>query len=260
MFLLCNIVEVLFISAIKAELIMKIYPPFTLPHIFYLLFSIALIVGGCFFLYSQKINKPIKTLVVRIIGVVMCLAVLTKQISVVIEHANLGESNAWVYIFPNSYCSFSAFVLGIFVAINKTDSVPVHFLAYNAIIGCTPSVIYPDYLYSKPFFAYGTIGSLTFHLLAVFTVIAIRIIGDFKPNYKRFYWFPIGFIIMVAFGFLLVYGFGSNDAMNITKPLISDIKLSYWYTLFPLCTLVAGLMVWVLSKIKPFKEEMITKK
>lgn len=226
-----------------------IYPAFTWPHIIYLVIFALLIAGGCFFFLNKKISEKSKEIVIRILAGITVAAVITKQVSFVIEHVDLGESNAWVYAFPNSYCSFSALLLGILVLCGDKNGFAMHFLVYNVLIGCTPSVIYPDYLNSKPFFAYGTMGSLVFHMLAVVICILLIVKKDFKPTLKKWYCFPIGFAVMLGFGFLLVYGFGSGDAMNITKPLISDIKFSYWYTLFPLCWALAVLLTLLLSKL-----------
>ena len=179
--------------------------------------------------------------------------VIIKQAFLVRERFLLGENNAWVYFFPNSFCSFSALFLGAATVFGKKDNYALHFLCYNAFIGCLPSIIVPDYLYHKPFFDIGTLASLTFHLLAVWTVISLFITDDFKPRFNRFWCYPIGFMVMIVFGYILVYVFGSNDAMNITKPLISGWDFTYWYLLFPACCCITPLLIWVSSKISSKK-------
>ena len=102
----------------------------------------------------------------------------------------------------------------------------------------------------RSFFAIGTLSSLVLHVMTIWITLALTITGKFKPTYKKYYCYPLGFLVAVAFGAIQIFVFGSKDAMNITKPLISDISFCYWYVIMPLCSLGALLMTWVLKKVK----------
>lgn len=227
---------------------MIICPPFSFPHIIYLVLSALFILFGCICMKSNKISKIAKRVIIKISAVIVIIAVIIKQIEVTKKHFLLGESNYLVYLLPNSFCSFSAFFLALSALVGKKDSNVFHFLCYTTLIGCLPSIIFPDYLYHQAFFELGTMASLTFHVLAVWISLALFFTNDFIPNFKKFWFYPIGFIIMIAFGAIQVYILGSNDAMNITKPLISGWNFTYWYFLFPVFCGFTLLLIWLYSK------------
>lgn len=227
---------------------MTIYPPFSFPHIVYLVFSLLIILFGCICMKSNIVSEKTKRIIIKISAVIVIIAIIIKQVEVAKKHFLLGESNYLVYLLPNSFCSFSAFFLAVLTLVGKKDSKGFHFLCYTALIGCLPSIICPDYLYHQAFFETGTIASLTFHLLAVWISLALFLTNSFIPSFKKFWCYPVGFIIMIAFGAIQVYVFGSNDAMNIAKPLISGWNFTYWYFLFPVFCGLTLLLIWLYSK------------
>lgn len=227
-----------------------IYPPFSLAHILYLLISIILIFLGCKLMNSDRISDKKKMWIIKICALLLPIEVLFTQLDIVKECIRLGYDNTWVYVLPNSYCTFTALFMGIFVLLGKYDGKAMHFLTYHSLVGCLPSVIYPDYLNFRNFFAIGTLSSLVLHVMTIWITLALTVTGKFKPTYKKFYCYPLGFLAAVAFGAIQIFVFGSRDAMNITKPLIADISFCYWYVIMPVCCLGTLLMIWVLKKIK----------
>ena len=123
---------------------MAIYPPFSFPHIIYLVLSAILITFGCRVMYSERISGKAKSTVIKISAVSVMVFVIIKQAFLVREHYLLEERNSSVYFFPNSFCSFSALFLGAATVFGKKDNHALHFLCYNVFIGCLPSIIAPD--------------------------------------------------------------------------------------------------------------------
>lgn len=227
---------------------MIIYSPFSLPHIIYLVLSTLFVLFGCICMKSNKVSEKTKRIIIKISAVIVIIAVIIKQIEVTRKHFLLNESNYLVYLLPNSFCSFSAFFLAIFSLVGKKDNNGFHFLCYTVLIGCLPSIICPDYLYHQAFFELGTMASLIFHVLAVWISLALFFTNYFVPDFKKFWCYPAGFIIMIVFGMIQVYLFGSNDAMNIAKPLISGWNFTYWYFLFPVFCGFTLLLIWLYCK------------
>lgn len=236
---------------------LMIYPPFSVAHIIYLVISVLLVVFGCKVMYSGKITEKTKMLIIKICAATLPIEVFFTQLYKVQECIASGYDNAWVYILPNSYCTYTALFMGIFVLLGKYDGIAMHFLGYHALVGCLPSVIYPDYLNFRPFFSAGTLTSMALHVMTIWITLALTITGKFKPTFKKFYCYPIGFLVAVAFGAFQIFVLGSEDAMNVTKPLISGIDFCYWYVILPVCSLGVLIMTWLMSKIKPFHNDTV---
>ena len=129
----------------------------------------------------------------------------------------------------------------------------MNFLVPQAIIGCAPAVISPDYLNYQPFFSLETICGLINHTLVLCVALALLLSGYFRASIKKYHFYLLYFMIMIAYGYIFVYGFGLDDCMNITKPLIAQIKISYWYWLFAVASPAAYIVTYLLSKIKPLE-------
>lgn len=117
----------------------------------------------------------------------------------------------------------------------------------------------PDYLNYQPFFSLETICGLINHALTLCIALALVLSGSFRASIKKYHFYPLYFLLMMAYGYILVYGFGLDDCMNITKPLIAQIKISYWYGLFAAACPVAYIATYLLSKIKPLEAEIKNK-
>ena len=234
-----------------------IYPPFSVAHILYLVISALMVIFGCKVMYSRKISESAKMLIIKICAATLPIEVFFTQFDKVKECLASGQGNAWVYILPNSYCTYTALFMGIFVLLGKYDGMFMHFLCYHALVGCLPSVIYPDYLNFRQFFAIGTLTSLVLHVMTIWIALALTITGKFKPTFKKFYCYPIGFLVAAAFGAFQIFILGSEDAMNVTKPLISEISFCYWYVILPVCSIGTLIMTWLMSKIKPYDNSSV---
>lgn len=232
-----------------------IYPPFSLPHIVYLIFSVIFLVYSGIRMRSTMISNKNKLCCIRTIALFLLCSTFLEQVLKAVRFSAAGMDNSVFYVFPNSFCTFVSACISILVLLKKTDHSAMNFLVPQAIIGCTPAVISPDYLNYQPFFSLETICGLVNHALVLWIALALVLSGYFKASTKKYLFYPLYFTVMIAYGYILVYVFGIDDCMNITKPLIAQIKISYWYGLFAVACPVAYIATYLLSKIKPLETE-----
>lgn len=209
---------------------------------------------------SATISDKKKLSCIRVFAGFLLFSTFLEQILKAVHFSAAGMEHSVFYVFPNSFCTFVSACISILVLLKKTDHSAMNFLVLQAIIGCAPAVISPDYLNYQPFFSLETMCGLINHALTLWIALALVLSGYFKASIKKYHFYPLYFIIMMAYGYILVYGFGIDDCMNITKPLIAQISISYWYGLFAVACPAAFAATYLLSQIKqPEAEKKISR-
>lgn len=120
-----------------------IYPPFSLPHIVYLIFSVIFLVRSSSTMHSAIISNKKKLCCIRAFAWFLLCSTFLEQILKAIRFSAAGMEHSVFYVFPNSFCTFVSVGISILVLLKKTNHSAMNFLVPQAIIGCAPAVISP---------------------------------------------------------------------------------------------------------------------
>lgn len=171
--------------------------------------------------FVKDIKK--QDIVVRCVGLLLFILFVWNRIELVVSNNN------WAYIIPNSFCVMSSFVLSLTVMFGKRNNIVLHFVVYLAFLGSVLTLIYPDFIGQNISFFYGkTISGLLHHAISLYLVILLCLVGWFKPDYKKWPSFVIGFLCYITLGAFLTSVFGLMDSFYIFEPILSGTPLTVW--------------------------------
>ncbi len=136
------------------------------------------------------------------------------------------------YVFPSTICSLTSILLPLIVLFGKENLQVYHGLWYIALVGGLASTIYADYVSQNPSIFYlPTITGLLHHAFILLLVVAMVLFNWFKPDLKKWYYFPMIFTGYITIGTFALHVLGIENAMSITVSIISGTPLNCWFIL-----------------------------
>lgn len=145
---------------------------------------------------------------------------------------SVGYYFGWKYVFPSTICSLTSILLPIIVLFGKENLKVYHGLWYIALVGGLASTIYADYVSQNPSIFYlPTITGLLHHAFIILLVVAMVLFDWFRPDLKKWYYFPMIFAGYITIGTFALHVLEIENAMSITVPIISGTPLNCWFIL-----------------------------
>ena len=213
----------------------SVYPThtFSLFHILYIIISIALIVGSMI-LIKKYVKKEKTLMIIYIMASILTLVFVTiNRIGETIYDTANDENATWTMILPHSICSFCSLVIPIAFLINRKDNFVVHSLYACGFLGGLSNIIYPDPLNNGYIYELRIWSSLAHHFCLLWLLSCLLVTGVIKPAMRKMYYWPLAACVVTTFGVFELDVLKLTKAMNIGRPLLSDVPvLTDWYMLY----------------------------
>lgn len=155
-------------------------------------------------------------------------------------------------LIPDSFCGLCSLCFGLTALIGKRDNILLHYFVYLGIYGGAINTVYPDYLGQADSFLFpATISGMLHHSVSLYLGILMLVTGYIRPTVKKFYVFPLGMCVFLAYGLLLMDWLGFEKAMYIHQPLIENSVLTWYFV---------GLLIMVAQAVFLGTVELVRKR
>lgn len=219
-------------------------------HLIYLfLFSLLLLIE-ILYLRKKDLNDKTIDLIIRVSGVILLLLVTINRIAIVswnIQNASSPEAENphWWCVIPDTWCSFSAYVLGFSALFGKRNNITLHFAVYTSTFGCIMCMFLPFFLNIQGFWEPRSLFGMLHHSWAFHLIIFLFMKGEFMPSKKKTLAFLAGAAIMMGLGYFEIYVMGYDHSMQIGDPFVQaspflSILTSWYSSLLALFLLALG--------------------
>ena len=245
--------------------LVKLFSPL---HIIYIVFAIGLFVGTM--LLANKFVKKEKTIDIIMYSIAgfLFVFILAQRVSVVYWgiHNNdvrdvFGETRSynWFMILPDSICALINISLPIALLIKKKDNKYIEGAYAICMLGCITNIVYPTYIEYEPLWQMRSWGGLVHHFVAGWLLTFLLLKGYFTPSLKRWYLCPIILVGVLLYGLFCLFVLRFSECMNIAKPLVEGLIVSYYWGLAIgyLAVNTLFLLVWYLIEKKLKKKTEI---
>ena len=131
----------------------------------------------------------------------------------------------------------------------KRNNPVLHFITYFGFFGGLATLLYPDFIDSQGFWEIRTLTGLIHHALMLYLSVMIIVTGYFKPDYKKWPNYIIGFMSVMTLGAFELEALNFPKAMYINDPLISSLPiLTSWYMIFIVSSIAVLIFEFIYSK------------
>lgn len=167
--------------------------------------------------------------------------------------------NSWWEIIPDTLCGMNSIVLSLAVifSINNKNSLIFHFIVYNSLLTAIPVLFVPGFLSDYPCYSASSITSFLHHDVAIILALLVIMTGEFKPDIKKWYVYPLGYICYLIIGVFELTVLNFKNPFNMKDGLLSSMPvLTSWYVMF-IASIFGVLLFLILfehfKNKKPFK-------
>lgn len=210
-------------------------------HILYIVIFLAVSIIGLIFAKKYAKSEKAQFWVMKGIAIALLVAVIVNRFSVVFK----TPVPEYKWLWPDSFCGLSSFVLSLAIIIGKKDNDVLHFVWLMALAGGSITTFYPNFLSQNPSFLYlPTISGLLHHSISATLVVAMFLFGWIKLSFKKWRCVLFGFTSMLAFGAFLIHVCGFHDAYSIVTPVQEGTPLTVW-VIAPIYIVVNALAIFV---------------
>ena len=208
-------------------------------HLIYLSLFIALVALEIVYLKRKALSDKAIDLIIRISGVLLLLFVTINRFAIVAWNvSHVGDPNCenphWWCLFPDTWCSFSAYVLGFACLFGKRNNLALHFSVYASTFGCIMCMFLPFFLNIQGFWEPRSLFGMLHHSWAFHLIIFLFMKGEFMPSKKKTLAFLAGAAIMMGLGYFEIYVMGYDHSMQIGDPFVTATPflsiLTSWYS------------------------------
>ncbi len=231
---------------------------FGVEHVTYLIICAILFTISFYLINKIKDNEKIVKYIIKISAFILLVLITTNRISITYYEVvvNKTEGYNWSFIIPSSWCGMTSLLLSLSLLFLKKDNPVLHFVCYLGIFGGPLSVLYPYFIKSQGFFEIRSLTGLFHHTLMFWLIIVSIITGYFKPTLKKWFYYPLGFSLMLLFGLFELKVLHFPTAMQLDEPLVSGALITSWYIVAPAS--FVGILV-TLFIIDCFKQKSLNK-
>ncbi len=226
---------------------------FGIEHVLY--FIITALVSGIGLLLARIYakTKKSKTIILKIIAVLLFLSVMTNRISQVFRYSTVR----WYCIIPDSFCAMTSLVLSLTVLFGKRNNGAYHFLWLLGLFGGISTVIYPTFVsQDTSFFYIPTITGLLHHSFSATLVVALLMFKQIDITYKKWYCTLFGFTCYLTLGAFLMQTFNLSDAFHIAEPLLPGTPLTAW-VMAPMYAVAYAIILLLIELFKKKKQAVV---
>ena len=204
---------------------------FGLEHVLYLIIVSILFTIGFYLIHKFiKSDKQIKILI-KSLALILLILIVINRISITYYNIYIDkkEGYSWAQVLPDSWCSFISLTLSLSLLFLKKDNPILHFVCYLGLFGGSFSVLYPYYIETQGFFDIRSITGLLHHTVMFYLIVVCIKLKYFIPTIKKFYYYPLGFALMLLFGLFEIKVLSYPSSMQLTEPLVSGAIITSWY-------------------------------
>lgn len=205
-------------------------------YIIYFILSTIILVGGLILIKKYVKKEKTVKLIVKITAACLLALFITNRIGYMVRYIYIEprEGYSWLNIFPETFCSVSAFVFSIAVLFFKKDNFLMHGIIHMVILGALETCVYPSFLNDQGLWEVGTITSLLYHTCMLFLALLVIITKYVKLTIKKWYVQPIMFMVIICYGLfywqVILGGDTPDNILNINQPFIKSLPtLTSWW-------------------------------
>ena len=197
-------------------------------HILYMVIFLSLTIAGLFFAKKYVKNEKGKKIIIKTLGCLLLISVVCNRISIVFK----TEVPEWSWLFPDSFCGMSSFVLSLAVLFGKKNNDVLHFVWMIAFVGGIITFFYPEFIgQNSSFFYMPTITGLLHHTFSWILVTTIITFDYLHITYKKWYCTLWGLTSYLAAGTFVMSVLGHGDAFSIFNPILEGTPFTFWFML-----------------------------
>ena len=221
-------------------------------HILFLVIGFALLAVGTWLIKKYVKNEKTLSVVIRVLAGVLLLWIVINRVSVTAYQVkNDPEAYSWLNLIPYTFCGLASLVYSLALLFGKRNNIVLHFIVYFGFFGGLCTLFYPDFLMTQTFWDIRTVSGLVHHYLMVCLSVLTVVTGYFKPDFKKWYAYPVGYAFMMLLGLFELDALGFPEAMNIGVPLVGDLPvLTSWYLIYAVSTAVVFLISFFFGRKK----------
>ncbi len=186
-----------------------------------------------------------QTIFIKVLAGLTFVSNLICRIAVAVKDSNVAHG------YPYTICSLTSFTLPLAVLFGKEDSNLYQGLWYLGLVGGLGSILYPDFIgQNQSIFFLATFTSLLHHSFVFVLCIAMLMFGWFRPNIKKFYYFPMIFSGYITAGAFAQHVLKIDGSMLITKPVLKGTPINCWFILCvgTICIVLVALVYELIKK------------
>ncbi|MBR6427307.1 MAG: hypothetical protein IKS28_05720 [Clostridia bacterium] len=206
-------------------------------HIVYLIVSLVLTAAGTAVAIKAVKREGTLDLVVKFSALALFAAIAVNRVSVTVWQMENLEGYTWFNLLPYTFCGLSSLLLSLTVLFTRRekldDSGILHFVTYFGLFGSIATIFYPDFLEEEAFWDIRAISGLVHHSFMLWLILLLFTKKLVRPTLKKWYCYPLGYVLVMFLGLLELEMLRFREAMNIGKPLLGSLPvLTSWYALF----------------------------
>ncbi len=231
---------------------------FGVEHVTYLIICAILFTISFYLINKIKDNEKVVKYIIKISAFILLVLITTNRIAITYYEVVVNKTKGynWSFVIPSSWCGMTSLLLSLSLLFLKKDNPVLHFVCYLGIFGGPLSVLYPYFIKSQGFFEIRSLTGLFHHTLMFWLIIVSIITGYFKPTLKKWFYYPLGFSLMLLFGLFELKVLHFPTAMQLDEPLVSGQVITSWYIVAPAS--FVGILV-TLFIIECFKQKSLNK-
>ncbi len=225
---------------------------FGFEHITYLILIAILYTISIYYINNIKDDDKKVKIIIKINAAILLVLILINRISITYYEVviNKTEGYNWSFIIPSSWCGMTSFLLSLSLLFGKKDNPLLHFICYLGMFGGPLSVLYPYYIRSQGFFDIRSITGLLHHTLMFWLIIVSIMTGYFKPTLKKWFYYPLGFSILLLFGLFELKVLNFPVAMQLDGPLVEGAVITSWYIVAPASVIAITFALFIVEKVR----------
>lgn len=225
---------------------------FGLEHVTYLII-VSILFTISFYLINRIKNDLFKVkCIIKISAFILLILIVTNRISITYYEVvvNKTEGYNWSFVIPSSWCGMTSLLLSLALLFGKKDNAVLHFICYLGIFGGPLSVLYPYFIKTQGFFEIRSLTGLFHHTLMFWLIIVCILTKYFRPTIKKWYYYPIGFSLLLLFGLFELKVLNFPTAMQLDAPLVDGAVITSWYIVAPASCIGVILTLFIIDRFK----------
>lgn len=215
-------------------------------HIGYLIVNVIAFYFG--FKYIKNYEKAFK-----ILAIVLLICIIINRLSWTVRCIYLVpvEGFNWWGLIPTTICGMNSLVLPLCLLFAKKDNILFHYLVYSSIAFSIITLAYPNFITQEYIIEPDVVTSMIHHSLSLFICILLLKSKYFVPDIKKWWVYPVVYVVYMAIGLIEVYVFGLPEGMNLTGPLLSVAPtLTSWWGIGIVGSIYVVVFILIFNGIK----------